>query len=289
MKETRLIMGMPVTIQIPLAHPFGGSSSFPQTPQGGIGRDLSPQMDANNSLNNTIAKAFDYFTYIDNTFSTYKENSEIMKINRGELKLEDASKDMREIFRLAEQTKNETGGYFDIVNHDGKYDPSGIVKGWAINNAAKLIREDEFENYYVEAGGDIQVNGTNDKGEKWAIGIKNPLNQSENVKVVYLTNEGIATSGTYIRGQHIYNPHDRNERFDDIVSLSVIGLNIYEADRFATAAFAMGRKGIEFIEGMNKEGEPRTFEGYMVDSKGIATMTSEFEKFTKKTTQTYPQ
>ncbi len=283
MKDCRLIMGMPVTIEIIETHPFGGSSSLPQAPQGGIGRDLYPQADANKNIGRTLEDAFNYFTYVDETFSTYKKDSEIMKINRGEIKLENASRDMREIFRLAEQTKNETSGYFYIVNRDGKYDPSGLVKGWAIHNAAKLIKGAGFPNYYVDAGGDIEVGGHNAEENKWSIGIRNPLNQDENVKVVHLSDCGIATSGTYIRGQHIYNPHDMKEEFSDIVSLSVIGPNIYEADRFATAAFAMGRKGIEFIENLNVTGKTRKFEGYMIDSKGIATMTSGFSDFVKKT------
>ena len=85
----------------------------------------------------------------------------------------------------------------------------------------------------------------------------------------------MATSGTYIRGQHIYNPHNRVQTFDDIVSLTVIGPNIYEADRFATAAFAMGKSGIDFIESLPG------FEGYIIDSNGIATMTSGFENYVK--------
>ena len=70
---------------------------------------------------------------------------------------------------------------------------------------------------------------------------------SEHVKVLALTDQGIATSGTAIRGQHIYNPHQPDASIQDIVSLTVIGPNIYEADRFATAAFAMGKEGIRFI------------------------------------------
>ena len=236
----------------------------------------------------TMSKAFDYFTYVDNTFSTYKEDSEIMKLNHGEIRPSESSEDMKTIFKLAELTKKETFGYFNMVDRNSILDPSGIVKGWAINNAAKIICEAGFKNYYVEAGGDIQVNGHNNKDKKWVIGIKNPLKQDENVKVVYLSNEGIATSGTYIRGQHIYNPHDQKELFNDIVSLTVIGANIYEADRFATAAFAMGRKGIQFIEKLqirqSNNGTRKRFdklEGYMIDSKGIATLTSGFNKFLK--------
>jgi len=81
---------------------------------------------------------------------------------------------------------------------------------------------------------------------------------------------GVATSGTYIRGQHIYNPYRPEEKIEDIVSITVVGPDIYEADRFATAAFAMGRGGIMFIE------ELKDFEGYAVDAAGIATMTSGF-------------
>ena len=73
-----------------------------------------------------------YFEYIDRTFSTFKPDSEISKINRGEIIEKDWSEDMKVIFELAEKTKNETDGYFDIVDNNGKYNPSGIVKGWAI-------------------------------------------------------------------------------------------------------------------------------------------------------------
>jgi thiamine biosynthesis lipoprotein ApbE len=59
----------------------------------------------------------------------------------------------------------------------------------------------------------------------------------------------------------------------DVVSLTVIGPNVYEADRFATAAFAMGKKGIYFIEQLPG------FEGYMIDTSAQATYTSGFERY----------
>ena len=136
-----------------------------------------------------------------------------------------------------------------------------------------MLKNAGFKNLYVEIAGDIQVFGKNIEGKKWKIGIKNPFNQKEIVKVVYLENKGIATSGTYIRGQHIYNPKNRQEQLTDIVSLTIIGENIYEADRFATAAFAMGRQGIHFIENLHG------FEAYMIDKDKIATMTGNFNKY----------
>ncbi len=241
-----------------------------------MGMPVAVEIADKNSTQTTIDKIFDYFIYIDEKFSTYKIKSEISKINEGLLRIEDASEDMKTVFRLSEEVKKETGGYFDIINNKGKYDPSGLVKGWAIYNAAELIKKMGFKNFYVEAGGDIQVSGVNSENKAWSVGIKNPFNVKEIVKVVYLkNNEGIATSGSYERGNHIYNPKNRKEELAQIVSLTVIGKNIYEADRFATAAFAMQKEGIGFIEKLDG------FEGYEIDKNGIATMTNGFEKFTK--------
>jgi len=219
-----------------------------------------------------IDAIFDYFISIDEVFSPYKKSSEVSKINNGMIKPTKYSKDMKHILQLAEQTKKETNGYFDVYQN-GKLDPSGIVKGWAIWQAAKMLEEKGFNSFYVDAGGDIQVKGNNGEGKPWIVGIQNPFNLKEIVKVVVLKNKGIATSGTAIRGQHIYNPLAPTAPIADIVSLSVIGSNVYDADRFATAAFAMGEKGIYFIE--NLPG----LEGYMIDKKGIATYTKGFNAF----------
>ena len=215
---------------------------------------------------------FHYFEYVDDKFSTYSDQSEISRINRGELDLEDASEDMRVIFALAEETRLETDGYFDI-RHGGQYDPSGVVKGWAINNAAGLLRAAGASNFYVDAGGDIQMAGSNSEGQEWRVGIRNPFNPAEIIKVLSLTDCGVATSGTYIRGQHIYNPKDEGDPLAEIVSTTVVGPDICDADRFATAAFAMGRQGIFFIESLPG------FEGYMIDRDQRATFTTGFDRY----------
>jgi thiamine biosynthesis lipoprotein len=119
------------------------------------------------------------------------------------------------------------------------------------------------------------MHGKNTEGGEWSVGIRNPFNIHEVVKVVYPRGRGIATSGSYIRGDHIYNPHKPEEKIKEIVSITVIGPDVLEADRFATAAFAMGKDGIGFIERL--EG----FEGYAIDAHGIATMTSGFEAYTR--------
>ncbi len=218
-----------------------------------------------------IDKVFAYFRAVDDIFSTYKEHSEISKINRGELRAEEYSDEMKTILALSEQTKQETRGYFDI-QHNGIADPSGIVKGWAIFQAAHMLKEAGCTNFYIDAGGDIQVSGKKD-GNPWRIGIRNPFNRKEIVKVLAVMDKGIATSGTAIRGQHIYDPHLLHTPLQDIVSLTIIGPNVYEADRFATASFAMGKRGINFIEQLPG------FEGYMIDASARATFTSGFERY----------
>lgn len=218
-----------------------------------------------------IEKVFAYFRAVDDIFSTYKEHSEISKINRGELCAEEYSDEMKTILALSEQTKQETQGYFDI-QHTGIADPSGIVKGWAIFQAAHMLKKAGCTNFYIDAGGDIQVSGKKD-GNPWRIGIRNPFNRKEIVKVLAVMDKGIATSGTAIRGQHIYDPHLLHTPLQDIVSLTIIGPNVYEADRFATASFAMGKRGINFIEQLPG------FEGYMIDASARATFTSGFERY----------
>lgn len=218
-----------------------------------------------------IDQVYDYFQYVDETFSTYKPTSIISRLNRKEIELADTNGDVQTIFRLAEETKRQTNGYFDI-EHNGNIDPSGIVKGWAIDEAAKLLGGFGLINYFVEAGGDIAAVGKNDHGQLWRFGIRNPFQHAEIVKVIQLSNAGMATSGTYVRGEHIYNPKT-NKPANEIISLTVIGPNVYEADRFATGAFAMGQAGIQFIEALPG------FEGYMIDHRGTATMTSGFTRY----------
>ncbi|RTL97328.1 MAG: FAD:protein FMN transferase [Hyphomicrobiales bacterium] len=243
MRETRIMMGMPITVD--LGHPAG---------------DL-------------VGRVFDYFDDVDRRFSTYRQDSEISAINRGDIPVRDWSGQMMDVIRIAELTRRETAGYFDIHKPDGALDPSGIVKGWAIRNAAEIVRRADVSDFFIEAGGDIQSCGRNASGRDWSVGIRNPFQANEIVKVIYPRGHGVATSGTYARGQHIYNPHAAHDPISDIVSLTVIGSDVLEADRFATAAFAMGRDGILFIE------QTQGLEGYLIDSNRRATPTSGFGAF----------
>ena len=243
MKKTETIMAMPVIVDI-----------------------NEPNIDES-----IFSEIFKYLRYIDDKFSTYKNNSEIEKINRGEISYKEYSNDMKTILKLSEKTKKETNGYFDI-DHNGKLDPSGIVKGFAIYKASQILKKKGYKNFYIEIAGDIEISGLNDQNKKWRVGIENPFNRKEIVKVLELTNKGIATSGKYIRGEHIWN-NTKDIVENNVISITVIADNVYNADRFATAAFAMGDKGILFVEKL------KNAEGYMVMNNKKAIFTSGFEKY----------
>ncbi len=246
-RETQVLMGMPITLEI-------------------VGESTS----------GLFVRVISFFASVDKRFSPFRADSEVSALNAGRLDIGDVSGDMRDVLRLAERTKLESGGYFDIRRPSGGIDPSGIVKGWAIRKAAELIQEVGFSNFYVDAGGDIQSRGVNVHGQPWRIGIRNPFNADEIVKTICPNGRGVATSGTSARGQHIYDPHRPAQAIADIVSLTVIGPDVLEADRFATAAFAMGEAGINFIERL--EG----FEGYQIGVDGRATWTSGFGEFVER-------
>jgi thiamine biosynthesis lipoprotein len=242
-RETQLIMGMPITVDI--VGDAGGQAT---------------------------GAVFQYFRDVDARFSPYKPESELSAMNRGELAGQ-RSADMDTVLALSELTRHETLGYFDIRRPDGRVDPSGLVKGWAIRNAARRVEAMGWWNYCLEAGGDIQCRGHNAQGQRWRVGIRSPFAADEIVKVLAPGDAGVATSGSYVRGNHIYDPHAGAAAAGDLASITVVGPDIYEADRFATAAFAMGVNGIDFIE------DAAGLEGYAIDRSGIATMTSGFQRF----------
>lgn len=223
-----------------------------------------------------LERVFQHFQEIDERFSTYNSESEISRINRGEIDPSQYSPLMQEVFSLSQETKKETDGYFDIRSLDGSIDPSGLVKGWAISKAAQLIRDLGYVNFWVEAGGDMQVGGHNEEGNPWRVGIRNPFNVNEIVKVIELSNAGIATSGTYIRGEHIYDPHTKSPAPRVLASITVVASDVYDADRFATAAFAMGKRGVEFVAAI------KGLEVFAIDFDKRTTSTPGFERITQK-------
>ena len=190
-----------------------------------------------------LDRMFDWLRFVDATFSTYKAGSEVSRINRGELSLEDASPDVREVLDRCEELRHETNGYFDArpVSAD-VLDPSGLVKGWSIDRAAAILDESGLRNYALNAGGDVIVRGRAIPDDCWRVGIQHPKELDQVAKVVIANELAVATSGAYARGDHVLDPHTRRAPAG-VLSVTITGPVLATADAYATAAFAMGVQG----------------------------------------------
>jgi len=195
-----------------------------------------------------VDEAFASLRAADARFSTYKRDSEVSRLGRGELTLAECSLELRRVLALSEQLRSESLGHFDVHGHraDGGLDPSGVVKGWAVEQAAWILDAAGARNYAINAGGDILVRGEPQRGQPWRIGIRHPLQSDAVAHVVELRDGAVATSGAYERGEHIINPLS-SAAPRDWLSLTVIGPSLSLADAYATAAFAMGLAGLAWV------------------------------------------
>ena len=183
---------------------------------------------------------FAWLRWVDGTFSTFKDDSEISRINRSALRREDADPLVRHVLDRCEELRDETDGYFDMRTRAGSIDPSGLVKGWAVDRAAAILDDAALRNYAVSAGGDMRVRGRAVPELVWRVGIEHPLDRKLVAAVIESGAElAIATSGAYARGEHVWNPHTGRSPAG-ILSVTIVGPELATADAYATAAFAMG-------------------------------------------------
>lgn len=197
-----------------------------------------------------IDSVFARLRFIDARFSTYRPDSEVSRLIRGELDEDDGSTDLRAVLGLCEDLRRTSEGYFDIRRHrpDGRPDPTGLVKGWAIEEAAFLLDEAGARDFAINAGGDIVTRGEPEPGRPWRVGIRHPKQADRVAAVLGIRDLAVATSGAYERGDHIVDPHDGLPA-RDLLSLTVVGPSLTYADAYATAAFAMGAAGPAWVHG----------------------------------------
>jgi thiamine biosynthesis lipoprotein len=192
-----------------------------------------------------LAAAVAWFHEVDDRFSTYKSDSEVCRLDRGEIRVDEASADLRHVVEACESLRAVTKGYFDAYA-TGRFDPSGYVKGWSVEVASRRLFDGGAPNHCVNAGGDIRVRGRGPDAEGWRLGVRHPSQPDKLAWVVAVTDVGLATSGTYERGLHVINPFTGRPA-DELCSVTVLGPDLALADAYATAALAMGRRGIDWL------------------------------------------
>jgi thiamine biosynthesis lipoprotein len=238
--------------------------------------DIEPPLVTEAVLDEVIAQLHE----VDARFSTYKPDSEISRLIRGELREADASLEVRQALAACDHLSTVTGGAFDARRHrpDGRLDPSGYVKGWAIEEAAWTLDAAGARNYWINAGGDVVVRGEAEPGVPWRVGIRHPDHADLVAAVLAISDRAVATSGTYERGEHIIDP--RNGRPSSwLRSVTVVGPGLAFTDAYATAVHVMGLDGLTWLAGLDPDGDPATYAAYAITDDGRAVWTEEMDRY----------
>ncbi|MFE0812210.1 FAD:protein FMN transferase [Streptomyces sp. NPDC058794] len=190
----------------------------------------------------------------DEVFSTYREDSEVSRLARGETTLAECVPEVAEVLELAAEAERVSDGWFS-ASYRGRLDPTGIVKGWAVECAARRVAAAGASGVSVNGGGDVQLLGTPGAGRPWRVGVSDPLRPGGLAAVVSAAGAAelaVATSGTAERGAHIVDPRTGRPAVTDLVSVTVVAARLTWADCWATAAFAMGaREGLRWLEALD--------------------------------------
>lgn len=193
-----------------------------------------------------LKDAIGWLHWADDTFSTYQPGSFVSRLGRGAIRLADCPSEVGDVLESCAALTAETDGYFTALP-GGRLDPSGFVKGWAIQHASEMLRAAGSLHHCVNGGGDVQTAGEAAPETPWRIGISDPLRRGSLVTVVAGSDIAVATSGTSERGGHVVDPFTGRPA-NDLASLTLVGPALARTDAYATAAFAMGHAAYDWLE-----------------------------------------
>ncbi|MGQ4389760.1 FAD:protein FMN transferase [Streptomyces sp. SAS_270] len=214
MRRVEHVMGFPVSLRI-------DDEGFPQA---------------------AVDELFTWLREVDARFSPFKPDSEVSRLDRGELS--DPSEDLTEVLDLCAHYRAATGGAFDVRLPGRGLDPCAVVKGWSVQRGAELLTAAGARRFCLNAGGDVVVSGG-----PWRVGVRHPEHADQLCTVLELTDAAVATSARYERGDHILDGRTGRPA-TGLLSLTVVAPTLTEADSTATAAFAMGAEGVEWAAGL---------------------------------------
>jgi thiamine biosynthesis lipoprotein len=186
---------------------------------------------------------------VDRVFSTWRDDSVVSRLGRGELQLDDCPDEVAEVLALGELARVQSQGAFDVRRVLGGrrvLDPSGVVKGWAAERAAEALRVLPSTGFCLSAGGDIVCRTEDPDGAPWRIGIEDPRDPQRLVAVVPVVDGAVATSGSAHRGQHVVDARTGRPP-SGVASVTVVSASLTEADIDATAAYAQGNDAATWL------------------------------------------
>lgn len=191
------------------------------------------------------------FHEVDRVFSTYRRDSYISRLGRGEITVPECPAEVAEVLALGDQAEQESAGAFSVwrPGRDGElmFDPSGVVKGWAVERAAEPLRELGETDFCLSAGGDMACQSVTPAAEPWRIGVEDPADPTRIVAVIPIFTGAVATSGTAHREQHLIDART-GQPPTGIASVTVVARSLTWADIDATAAYVQGRQAVRWLE-----------------------------------------
>jgi thiamine biosynthesis lipoprotein len=191
-------------------------------------------------------------TEVDRVFSTYRDDSVISRLSRGEIDLADCPHEVHEVLALGERARAESAGAFDVrrPGPDGvpTLDPSGVVKGWAVQQASAHLCALRDTDVCLSAGGDMVCHVADDSRPAWRVGIEDPRDPQQLLATVEVRRGAVATSGAAHRGEHISDARTGGAP-DAVASVTVLADDLTWADIDATAAYAMGGEALTWLRG----------------------------------------
>lgn len=197
-----------------------------------------------------VEEVVEWFRVVDATWSTYREDSVITRFARGLIPVEALNDEIHAVLDRCEALTIDTNGAFDIhvpAPNGTVLEPSGFIKGWAVERAAEIVRTHKCASFCLNAGGDIAIGGNPQPGTKWRVGIRHPHDPGLVADVLELEGTwALATSAVYERGQHIIDPRT-GRAADEILSVTVLGHDLSIVDAHATALFVLGLDGLDWI------------------------------------------
>jgi len=193
-----------------------------------------------------VAEAFRILREMDSIFSTYRDDSDLMRLRREEIEVSQCSPLVEEALRIGQEAEVLTRGAFTTLlptgDGDLAFDPTGLVKGWAVDRASVPLLALERISFCINAGGDILIGAHPDMPTAgpgaimWRVGVEDPLDRQRIANTRTLARGAVATSGTSARGAHLYDPEAR-ELVGRPGSVTVTGPTLLWADIWATALF----------------------------------------------------
>jgi thiamine biosynthesis lipoprotein len=186
-----------------------------------------------------------WWQWVDRTFSPFRADSEISRLNSGELRPGDCSPQVLAVLAWCSRARQMTHGYFD-AHVAGRFDPCGLVKGWSIETASATLTRQGSRNHCINGGGDIRCVGQPEPGRPWHVGIADPHQQRQLTATALVEDAAVATSGPAQRGPHVLDPHT-GRLATALASVTVVGSNLTWVDAYATAAVAMGEQAFAWL------------------------------------------